>query len=111
MKHLTFADKSLLVGDTTANLIMEYASQLALHQTADTITIAAIGADGNDVTATMLLDAGAPIMIETATTGVSEPDNADVDSYMVGQISRYVNPTPASSLDDHELNLPLDWQS
>jgi hypothetical protein len=109
MKHLTFADKSLLVGDSTANLIMEYASQLAQHQTADSVTIAAMGADGNDVTATLLLDAGAPLMVESATTTVAEPDNASVDDYMAERISRFVSPSTAMSIDDEGMESAQDW--
>jgi hypothetical protein len=114
MKHLTFADKTLLVGDSTANLIMEYASQLAQHQTADTVTISAIDGDGNDVNATLLLDAGAPLMVETATTTATEPENAGVDDYMAERISQYVRPSSAMSIDrqdvdDQEVDMPREW--
>jgi hypothetical protein len=109
MKHLTFADKTLLVGDNTADLIMEYAAQLAQRHTADTVTIAATDATGNDVSATLLLDAGAPLMVETATTSAPEPDNSVVDAYLAERITRFLRPSSAMSIDDQDVDIPHDW--
>ena len=39
MKHVTYSDKSLLVGDIAADLLMRYAAALANTNGADTVDI------------------------------------------------------------------------
>jgi hypothetical protein len=82
MQHITFADKSLLLGDEASRLLLEYAAALAGNDQADTVILNAIGSDGDDVQATFLLDSGSPLMAESATTKVQEPDNAAGIDYM-----------------------------
>ena len=98
MKHVTFADKSLLVDDETADMMLEYAAALARNGSADAVDIHAFGSDGDEVTATLLLDAGAPIMAETANTSMNEPDNAEALSYMREQLAR-LSPIAATPVD------------
>jgi hypothetical protein len=88
MKHVTFADKSLLVDDETADLLLEYAAALARRGEADAVDIRALGSDGDEVTATLLLDAGAPIMAETAQTSLPGLDNGPALAYMREQLAR-----------------------
>jgi hypothetical protein len=49
MKHVTIGDKALLVGDDTADAVLEYARVIGDAGTADTVAIRAIGPDGNTV--------------------------------------------------------------
>ncbi|WP_291039127.1 hypothetical protein [Herbiconiux sp.] len=76
MKHITYSDKSLLVGDAAADAIVEYAALLARHGSADTVTLNAYGADGGDVEATFVLDTGTVLMAETTESSIPEPDNS-----------------------------------
>src|ERR1700712_4210183 len=76
MKHVTYSEKSMLVGNEAADLLLEYAAAVSKIHTADTVNINALGSDGNNVEATFLLGEGAPLMAETATTDVEEPDNS-----------------------------------
>jgi hypothetical protein len=92
MKHVTFADKSLLIGNDAADTLLEYAAVLADRAKADNVTVNAISSDGDDVVATILLDTGAPLMAETSTTQVAEPDNSAVVEYMRARISALANP-------------------
>ena len=71
MKHLTYADKSLLIDDATADALLEYAALLARVGDADSVSVSAYSADGQTVEATLLLDAGAPIMSETTHSTMS----------------------------------------
>lgn len=87
MKHLTYANKSLLVGDETADLLLEYAAALATGHAGDTVTVNAISSDGDDVEATLLLGQGSPVMAETSTTTVPEPDNTDANQYLRGELT------------------------
>ena len=82
MKHITYAQKSLLVGDAAADALVDYAAAIARHATADTVTLKAFGADGADVEATFVLDSGTVVMSETTQSSIAEPDNSEVEEYM-----------------------------
>ncbi|MDY0910449.1 hypothetical protein [Microbacterium sp. CFBP9034] len=99
MKHVTFADKSLLTGDETADLLVEYCAVLARAGDADTVDIVAYTVTGDKVTAKMLLNTGAPLMAETAHTDLAEPDNDDVTAYMREQIALRMSPPNAQSIE------------
>ncbi|MGC5171663.1 hypothetical protein ACPW96_19830 [Micromonospora sp. DT81.3] len=99
MKHITYAQKSLLVGDAAADALTEYAAAVAAHATADTVTLSAYGADGADVEATFVLDAGVVIMAETTTSSIPEPDNDEAVEYMRSR-TRMLNAPPPSRPDD-----------
>jgi hypothetical protein len=101
VKHVTFADKSLLVDDETADVLLEYAAVLARDGDADNVTIHAFSDDGQEVEATMLLDAGAPLMAETTHTSLPGPDNREVLTYMREQVIRRSSPAPVSPEDEH----------
>jgi hypothetical protein len=101
VKHLTFADKSLLVDDATGDLLLEYAAALAQAGDADNVTIHAFSSDGDEVEATLLLDAGAPLMVETSHTSMAEPENAEVLTYMREQLIRRSSPPPVPPADQH----------
>ena len=101
VKHVTFADKSLLVDDETAEVRLEYAAILARAGDADNVTIHAFSADGQEVEATLLLDAGAPLMAETSQTSLPGPDNAEVLTYMREQVIRRSSSAPVPPADQH----------
>lgn len=103
MKHITYSDKSLLLGDTTADLLLEYAAALGTDNTADTVTVNAMSSDGDDVEATFLLGEGAPLMAETSTTKVPEPDNGEADTYMREKINALTHPPEATGLPEGDM--------
>jgi hypothetical protein len=82
MKHVTYSEKSLLIGDEAADLLLEYASALVNVGRGDTVDVHAFGSDGQEVVATFLLEAGAPLMAETTHTSMNEPDNWEAIAYM-----------------------------
>ena len=102
MQHVTYADKSLLVGDDAAETLMRYAAALGRKQLSDDVRLDAVSGDGDEVTATFLLSASAPLMIETAHSSIPEPDNTDVVEHMKNEISDLEHAPTGSALD------PLD---
>jgi hypothetical protein len=82
MKHITFGDKSLLVGDAAADALLKYAAFLASEARGDTVEIHAISSDGDEVTASFLLGPGVTLMAETSNTPMPEPDNTEALEYM-----------------------------
>ncbi|OUE28387.1 hypothetical protein BFL36_01460 [Clavibacter michiganensis] len=100
MKHITYAEKSLLMGDDAADALLEYAAALATHGRGDSVTLRALSSDGDEVDATFLLTAGSPLMAETATTTLPEPDNAGPVAAMLAAVARMERPEPVSAADD-----------
>ena len=96
MKHLLIADKTLLVGDEVAELLLRYGALLAQLRSGDSVSVRATDADGNDVTAGILLNSGTALVVETATTRLPEPDNAEVEQYLRSRIASYDMPAPES---------------
>jgi hypothetical protein len=86
VKHVTYSDKSLLVGDEVADLLIEYAAQLGRMNQTDTVTIRAIGADGNEVSASFLLNPSSILMVESASTTATEPENGLAEEYLQSRI-------------------------
>jgi len=86
MKHVTTTDKSLLIGDTAAVLLMEYGALLGQKQSADDVTLRAHGADGDPVDVTFLLNSGVTLLIESSVSEIPEPDNAEGEQYMLDHI-------------------------
>lgn len=82
MKHVTYAQKSLLMGDDVADELLAYAAQLADAGSADNVEVNAVGIDGEEVTATFVLGNGIDLMAETTTSQLPEPDNSAVLAYI-----------------------------
>lgn len=103
MRHITFGEKSFLLGNEAADAVLKYAALLAQHHTADTVTLNAISSDGDEVMVTMLLDTGAPLMLETTHNSQPEPENSVAVSYMAAQTGQLTGfsvavPDDASSI-------------
>jgi hypothetical protein len=113
MKHVTYAEKTLLVGDDMADAMLEYAAQLATDGDGDALDVRAISGDGDEVVATFLLGGGVPLMAETTTSTLPEPDNAELVERVRADIARRRRPAeiephdgPVVSIDDLG-----DWES
>lgn len=100
MKHVTYGDKSLLVDDDAADWLMEYARALGSAHMTDTVTLRAIGADGNEVSATFLLNAGTVLMTETASSKAEAPRNDEVVGYMQERTRLILTPPQGQPLLD-----------
>ena len=103
MKHVTYSDKSMLIGTEAADVLMEYAAALVSAHSGDTVKLNAIGSDGNSVQATFLLGEGAPLMVETASADLEEPDNTSGIQYMRERLRLVSTPPVATAVDPIEL--------
>jgi len=74
--HVTYGEKSLLMGDDVAGVLIEYAAALGASGGADSVTVQAVNRDGNAVAASFLLNGGVSLMAETATSDLPAPDDA-----------------------------------
>jgi hypothetical protein len=82
MKHITYGHKSLLVGDETTDLLLDYAAAVARHKVADTVMVNAVSSDGDETLATFLLNEGTTLMAETTHSALPEPSNAEANAYL-----------------------------
>jgi hypothetical protein len=110
MMHLTFADKNLLLGTEAAELIVEYAAALARQHTADTVRVNAYGADGDKVEALLLLDEGAPLMVETSHSDLPDPENDDVVDYIRERMQELSGTNEARPVDPADDNTIADFE-
>lgn len=95
MKHVTYAEKSLLVDDDAADALIEYARVLADNGGADTVTLRAVSPDGNTVEATFLLNASTVLMIESTNSELSPPGNDDIATELRDRIAAIDRPASA----------------
>ena len=100
MKHLSFADKTLFVDDATADALVEYAGLLAAQQSGDTVTVRAIGGDGNEVEVSLVLNAGTNLATETTTGAMEPPGNPTEVAYMQERIELIRNPPQGQPIED-----------
>ncbi|MCU1474656.1 MAG: hypothetical protein JWQ92_2724 [Amnibacterium sp.] len=96
------AEKSLLIGDLAADTIAEYAALLAQQNSGDTVELHAVSGDGDEVVATLLLNSGTSLMVETTHSSLPEPDNTAAVEYMRAKMQLIQSPPPAaaSNLED-----------
>jgi len=104
MKHVTYAEKSLLIGNEAADLLMEYAAAVSRVHSSDTVDLKAIGSDGNAVEATFLLGVGAPLMVETASAELNEPDNSGPIEYMMVRLRSLDSRAQVMAVDASEFD-------
>ena len=88
MKHITGADKSLLVGDEAATILLEYAAFLANRGMADTVEIESLTKTGERSSAIFLLNDGVSLVAESTHSDVEEPDNTVAVDYMREAMAR-----------------------
>jgi len=102
MKHVTFGEKSLLVGDAAADTLLEYARLVADNQRADTVALRCISPDGNTVEASFLLNTNTLLMVESTNSEVEPPDNAEAVAEMQQRIDALTRPIGAQPENDWE---------
>ena len=100
MKHVTFGDKALFVGDEAADTLLEYARLLSDTSRADTVTLRCISPDGNTVEASFLLNANTILMIESTNSEVDPPENGEAIKEMRERIDAIARPLQATTEEE-----------
>jgi hypothetical protein len=111
MKELTYADKTVLVGDAAADTIIEYSALLAEKGHADSVILNAIAESGGLVVASFVLGSGTNLMAATTASDQPDPDNAEGIASMREAIDRLTTPVtvqPDSTPwpDNRDFDLP-----
>ena len=92
MKHVTYADQSVLVGDEAADVLLRFAAVVADGGRADTVSLNAIASDGELVVSTFLIGTGTNLMAETTSSPLPEPNNQEAIEYMNEKVRQLVTP-------------------
>ncbi|MCU1440994.1 MAG: hypothetical protein JWP85_1991 [Rhodoglobus sp.] len=102
VKQITYSDSSWLVGDDAADAIIEYAVLLARIESADSVRVAALGANGREQDVTFLIGPATMMTAETTESGLAEPDNSEAIADMHRRMGRITSPPHARPyhLDD-----------
>ncbi len=95
MKHVMYAEKSLLMDDASAEALIDYAAALASIGDADTVRLRAMGDDGNEVEVSFLLNSATVLIIESASAALELMPNDEAVAHMRDRIDRIRNPRPA----------------
>jgi hypothetical protein len=87
--HLTMADKSLLIGDAEAELLVEYAALIARVGSGDHVRMNALSPQGEAVVVDVLLNAGTVLLVETTHSEFPDPDNSEAIAVMGSRMAAY----------------------
>ncbi|WP_101846121.1 hypothetical protein [Zhihengliuella sp. ISTPL4] len=94
MKHVTYGEKSLLMGDDAADALLEYSRVVADEGRADTVSFRSISPDGNIGLASFLLNPSTVLMVETTNSTLEAPDNAEEVAEVHRRIDAVLRPAP-----------------
>jgi hypothetical protein len=89
MRHVTMGDRSLLVGNEAADLLLDYAALVAQLSRGDSVRMNALGTDGEPVAVGVLLNSGSSMLVESSGSVLPEPDNAVAIAYLRGRLAEY----------------------
>ncbi|WP_348788770.1 hypothetical protein [Leifsonia sp. NPDC080035] len=81
--------------------MIRYAALLASFGCTDVVTLRGIGSDGNEVEASFLLSPAVELMVETASTTSTEPENHLAAGYLHEKIEE-LSELPAAPSVGHE---------
>lgn len=95
MKHVTYADKAVLMGDDAADALFEYARLIADIGGAGAVTLRAIRPDGNTVDVSFLLSASTTLLVESTNSEIEAPSNEGVVSQLKARIAAIERPPSA----------------
>jgi hypothetical protein len=100
MKHLTYADQSVLVGDEAADTLVRFAAVLSDSGHAGTVMMNAIDSGGDFIVATFVLGSGVNLMAQTTSSPLEEPDNTQAVDYMNSKMDQIVSPPTAQPTEE-----------
>jgi len=100
MKHLTYADQSVLIGDEAADVLIRFSALLAEKGHADAVSLNAIGNEGDAIVASFVLGSGTNLMSATTNSTIPEPDNSEGIEFMTRKIELLISPPQASPNSD-----------
>jgi hypothetical protein len=100
MKHLTYADQSVLIGDEAADTLVRFSALLAEKGHADAISLNVLSEDGDTTEASFVIGSGTNLMTTSTNSTIPEPDNHKGIGVMRDKIERLLAPRTAQASDE-----------
>ena len=97
MRHVMYAEKSLLMDDASADALIDYAAALAEAAGGDSVRLVAVGDDGNEVEVAFLLNSATVLIIESASADLEMPANDDAVRIMRQKADHIRHPPEAQT--------------
>jgi len=100
MKHLTYADQSVLIGDEAADVLIRFSALLAEKGHADAVSLNVFSNEGDAIVASFVLGSGTNLMTASTNSTIPEPDNEEGIAVMNKKIERLVSSRTAEPSSD-----------
>jgi hypothetical protein len=100
MKHLTYADQSVLIGDEAADVLIRFSAWLAEKGHADAVSLNVLGNEGDEIVASFVLGTGTNLMAASTNSTIPEPDNREGIAYMNEKIELLTSSPTAEPSDE-----------
>jgi hypothetical protein len=89
VKHVLFGSKSVFLGDTAAETLLDYAAHVARIRTGDRVDLRGYSDEGSEMTVSLVLDPGVVLAAETTDLPFADRDNDDAIAYMRERMQDY----------------------
>jgi len=99
MKRILYNGGTVITGDAIAHAIIEYASELARHESSDTVDIPTVNAEGDYARAEMLLGPASQFVIETIAAEQEDPADEALVTEIEAKTAQLLAPRPVASAD------------
>jgi hypothetical protein len=99
MKRILYNGGTVITGDAIAHAIIEYASELARHESSDTVDIPTVNGGGVATRAEMLLGPASQFVIEPVDTEAEDPIDEALVAEIEGKTAKLLAPRPVASAD------------
>lgn len=102
VKRIIYAETSWLIGDAAADTVLEYAVELARHDSAAAIDLVVLDAAGAEQTVRFLIGPSTMMMAESTGSAFPEPDNSVAVADMRERVEAMVHPPNAAASRERE---------
>jgi len=101
MKTIHYAGEEYLTGDDLADAVVEYAKELARHDTSASIDVPVITADGSVVDATFLLGPASQLVAVPTHSDLADPVDLRVTEFITLEMAK-LEPLEALPTEDRD---------
>jgi hypothetical protein len=106
VKRISYGETSWFIGDDAADAVLDYAVELARHESAASVDLVVLDAAGAEQAVRFLLGPATMMMAETMASSFPEPDNAASVTAMGERVEALVHPPNVAASRERG---PLDY--
>jgi hypothetical protein len=99
MKRILYNGGTVITGDAIAHAVLEYASELARHESSDTVDIPTVNAEGVGARAELLLGPASQFVVEPVGADQDDPTDDALVAEIESKTAKLLAPRPVASAD------------